>query len=38
MDGRTLGTVLFMTLTWAGVLALTVFCFWKVLRDSGKPK
>ena len=32
----TIGAVVFMGLTWAGVLGLTVFCFWKVLVPGGR--
>lgn len=38
MTMRDLAAALFMGLTWSGVLALTIFCFWKVLRNHGKGK
>ncbi len=34
----TVGAVIFMGLTWAGVLGLTAFCFWKVLFPGRKGR
>jgi len=34
----TIGAVIFMGLTWAGVLGLTAFCFWKVLVPEKKGR
>lgn len=36
MSTADIGAALFMGLTWSAVLALTFYCFYKVLRDGDK--
>ncbi len=36
--GLSMGGAIFITLAWGGILSLTVFCFYKVFKDSGHKR
>ncbi len=38
MSGADIGAAVFMGLTWLGVIALTAFCFSRILKDHNNHK